>query len=232
MVHVCLLNYSHPSISLIPNSSPDAPVFVKTPQDVIGEAGQRVQLQCQVDSNPPATYTWTRSTATTDTVGLGPLLSFNLSNMTVGLHTCMVASPTSLSPVSRSARVSLRGPPTILPGRELQFGALGAAVRLLCEAEATPAVENFMWTFKGEQVVAGRDYSLLETQHGAMVRSSLLVTRLTDLQLGEYSCIVTNALGHVSSTVTLRPVGNILPSFSYLCICKEIKKKKQTWVCF
>ena len=90
------MNYSHPSISLIPISSPDAPVFVKTPQDVIGEAGQRVQLQCQVESHPPATYTWTRSTATTETVGLGTLLSFSLSIITVGLlYTSRVASKIS-----------------------------------------------------------------------------------------------------------------------------------------
>ena len=89
--------------------------------------------------------------------------------------------------------------PKLFPGRELRFGALDATERLLCKAEATPAVDNFMSTFKGEQVFAGRDYLLLEKQHWAKVRRNHLVTHLTNLQLGEYSYIATNALCHVSS---------------------------------
>jgi len=61
----------------------------------------------------------------------------------------------------------------------------------------------------GSEVTDGRDYSLVETQHGAVVRSSLLVTTLTVPQLGDYVCTVTNALGSVSTTITLRPVDGL-----------------------
>ena len=166
-----------------------------------------MKLECQADSNPVASYTWTRSTAPSEPVGLGSSLSFRLSNLTAGLYTCTVTSPSSPSPVSRSARVSLRGPPTILPGRELQFGAIGSSVRVVCEAEATPAVESFLWSFQGGPINPGSEYSILETQHGPMVRSSLLITSLTDEQLGEYTCTVTNALGSASTSVNLRPIG-------------------------
>ena len=166
-----------------------------------------MKLECQADSNPVASYTWTRSTAPSEPVGLGSSLSFRLSNLTAGLYTCTVTSPSSPSPVSRSARVSLRGPPTILPGRELQFGAIGSSVRVVCEAEATPSVESFLWSFQGRGIKPGSEYSILETQHGPMVRSSLLITSLTDEQLGEYTCTVTNALGSASTSVNLRPIG-------------------------
>ena len=56
-----------------------------------------------------------------------------------------------------------------------------------------------MSTFKGDHVFAGWDHSLLEKQHWAKVCRSILVTHLTDMQLGEYSYIATNALCHVSS---------------------------------
>ena len=68
-------------------------------------------------------------------------------------------------------------------------------------------MESFLWSFRGRQISPGSDYSVLETQHGPMVRSSLLVTSLTDQQLGEYTCTVTNALGRASTTVNLRPIG-------------------------
>lgn len=170
-----------------------------------------MQLECEADSNPVASYTWTRSAAPAVPVGLGSVLSFRLSNLTAGLYTCSVSSPSSPSPVSRSARVSLRGPPTVLKGREVQFGAVGSGVRVVCEAEATPPIESFVWTFKGKPVTSGGDYSLLETQHGPVVRSSLLVTRLSEAQLGAYVCTVTNALGRATTTVTIRPVGNSQP---------------------
>ena len=78
---------------------------------------------------------------------------------------------------------------------------------MVCEAEATPSVESFLWSFQGGPINPGSEYSILETQHGPMVRSSLLITSLTDEQLGEYTCTVTNALGSASTSVNLRPIG-------------------------
>jgi hypothetical protein len=84
-------------------------------------------------------------------------------------------------------------------------------VRVVCEAEATPAIESFLWTFRGRPVTSGPDHSILETQHGATVRSSLLVASLAESQLGEYTCTVTNALGAASATISIRPVGEPHP---------------------
>ena len=39
----------------------DSPSFVHAPTDVTGNNGDRIILQCQVDSNPKAEYVWMRN---------------------------------------------------------------------------------------------------------------------------------------------------------------------------
>ncbi len=39
----------------------DAPVFVAAPADRVGDAGERIEMECRVDSNPPPTYSWIRN---------------------------------------------------------------------------------------------------------------------------------------------------------------------------
>ena len=38
----------------------DGPVFTKEPVAVIGSSGDRVSVECEVDSNPGAEYQWIR----------------------------------------------------------------------------------------------------------------------------------------------------------------------------
>ncbi len=47
---------------LIPTSLiSDAPVFVAAPADRVGDAGERIELECRVDSNPSPQYSWIRN---------------------------------------------------------------------------------------------------------------------------------------------------------------------------
>ena len=38
----------------------DSPVFVVSPKDVTGNNGDKINLRCEVDSNPPAVVSWTK----------------------------------------------------------------------------------------------------------------------------------------------------------------------------
>ena len=48
-------------VSYIEFSVADAPVFVAAPADRVGDAGERIELECRVDSNPPPQYSWIRN---------------------------------------------------------------------------------------------------------------------------------------------------------------------------
>ena len=39
---------------------PDGPEFYLTPQDTIGSPGDRINLVCEVDSNPQPSYIWVK----------------------------------------------------------------------------------------------------------------------------------------------------------------------------
>ena len=39
---------------------PDSPLFTVLPEDVTGNNGDKINLHCEVDSNPPAVVSWTK----------------------------------------------------------------------------------------------------------------------------------------------------------------------------
>ena len=107
--------------------------------------------------------------------------------------------------------VQVRGPPVILPGRELQHATLGRPLHVVCEAESVPEADGFTWTFKGRQLRPGSSlYSILETRLGSLVRSTLVVDAASAKHFGEYTCTVKNQLGSTSTIIALAEIGNNL----------------------
>ena len=95
----------------------DSPVFQVSPHDVIGDLGDKVSLQCEVDSNPPASYQWLFE----DQFWLtGPILNLELTNLTAGSYTCQAVVP-GFPSISQTSRVKLRGPPRITVSQATQF---------------------------------------------------------------------------------------------------------------
>ena len=140
-------------------------------------------------------------------VGGGEYLSLVLSNLTAGRYSCQ-ASAAGFPPVTASARVQVRGPPVILPGRELQHAAAGHPLHVVCEAESVPEADGVSWSFKGRELRPGSPlFSILETRLGAGVRSTLVVDAADDKHFGEYVCTVRNQLGSTSTIITLQEIG-------------------------
>jgi hypothetical protein len=178
-----------------------SPIFTVSPQDIIGSNGDKISLECQVDSNPPATYLWLKDD---QTVGSGPLLSFALSNRTSGTYTCQ-ALVSGYSPSSISSRVQIRGPPVILVDSGAQFGSSGETVHVVCEAESVPAAKTFSWSFNGNVLRSDSAvYSIIETQHGSRVRSTVIINYAAKEHFGDYVCNVENEIGSSAVSISLK----------------------------
>ena len=140
-------------------------------------------------------------------VGSGPILSFTLTNQSSGIYTCKAMS-NGFSPISSAISVTLRGPPNIVPGREVQFGTVGESVHIICEAHAVPKVQGFFWLFEGQEMrQEASNFSIVETQHGNVIRSTLIIPKVGKANFGEYGCRVRNEMGEVPAVIKLKAVG-------------------------
>ena len=193
------------------NLSADSPKFVRGPvEEMTGAAGERVVMECEVDSNPPAEYSWLRGGDAWELVGRGPLLTFTLTPSTAGRYTCQAAAP-GFSPVRRTGRVRLRGPPTILASSAAQFGSRGETVHVHCETDSVPAAKQFRWKFNGMEL--SRDsplFTIIETRDGSRVKSTVIIKNAESHHFGEYLCGVSNEIGQTETVIKLKEIGKNL----------------------
>lgn len=142
-------------------------------------------------------------------VGSGPILNFLLTNQTTGIYTCKATSK-GFSPIKTAISVSLLGPPQILPGREVQFGTPTEKAFVICEAKATPKVQSVEWFYGGKEIrKETSNFSIVETQHGDVIRSTLIIQKLSKKHFGEYWCRARNQMGEVSVAIRLKAVGKL-----------------------
>ena len=180
-----------------------SPAWLSAPKSVTGSAGERVELECAVDAHPAPSYTWRRDG---NLVGKGSLLTFPLSSLTTGRYTCTATVP-GFSPLIGEANVLMRSAPQLKGGSQgLQGGAPGETLHIQCEARAVPPPSTFIWSYKGA-VLRGDSpvYSMIETQHGDSLRSTLIINSAREEHFGDYECLASNEVGKSRRLVRLRP---------------------------
>ena len=106
----------------------------------------------------------------------------------------------------------MKGPPSIISGNETLFGKVGNSYHIICEAEAVPRIKSFQWTFKGKDLSVinpiSDEYTIVDTEHGRIRRSSLIIESVTSQHFGEYRCSARNDLGVTGSVILFKPSGN------------------------
>ena len=61
---------------------------------------------------------------------------------------------------------------------------------------------------QGHELGTG-NFSIVESQQGDVVRSSLVIKELGQKHYGEYGCRVTNQMGEAFLAIKLKPVGEL-----------------------
>ena len=152
-------------------------MFIKRPEDVSGDAMERITLTCLVDANPEPTYAWYRLPSPLEgieakrrLVGNAANLSLIVSKDTIGEYVCkattvlpMTTLDTNLETnkekknsisnnyvVHANAKVYMRSRPTIYARRE-NLATVGEIGRVVCEAISVPPVksEGVEWFHSG-----------------------------------------------------------------------------------
>jgi len=178
----------------------DSPLFTVLPEDVTGNNGDKINLRCEVDSNPPAVVSWTKDGNKYKKVGEGSVLSFTLSNDTSGSYSCE-AAVAGFSSISSVVTVQRHSPPVILAER-WKWSSLGETVMVACEAESFPSPTEISWKFSGKFIRPdSADFSILETQDGRIAKSTIIIRNIRSEQFGEYECNFQNDFGKDSSKI-------------------------------
>ena len=155
--------------------------MVRHPETVSGDLGDSVTLHCDVDSNPPPKFTWTRGTSRQVRYNLGPhsfnsltyfwlYLSHNwhycqavgssqnltliVSERTEGQYYCHSITEGYDLLTSQPASILLRRQPSITSPK-IQTGVEGDITRVKCQAVSAPTPSGVIWTYLGRTIHSG-----------------------------------------------------------------------------
>jgi len=170
------------------------PRIIAHPQTTSGDLGDTVTLHCNVDSNPPPTYTWTKG-LTRQAVGSSQNLTVIVSQRTEGQYYCHSITDGFDLVTTQPASILLRGRPSIT-SPSAQQGVVAESVQLRCAAISAPEATGVIWTYMGRTVTSGNPkYEILSNRAGYTFQSTLIIRDATSEDFGYYGCAVTNSMG-------------------------------------
>ncbi len=124
-----------------------------------GRQGDRVELACQAESNPPPRYVWRRlgdaETGVDQAVGYSSRLELVVSRVTAGLYVCEAIVEGFEPARSATTRVAVLSRPRLLDGAGGEggevVGQLGGDAELVCRVKSVAKATNITWDYKGKQ---------------------------------------------------------------------------------
>uniref|UniRef100_A0A4W5LR74 Immunoglobulin superfamily, member 9a n=1 Tax=Hucho hucho TaxID=62062 RepID=A0A4W5LR74_9TELE len=197
------------------------PIFTKTPLPVMEAlVGNPLSLACVAHGNPPPTITWAK-----DGTLIGgdkvAVLSGTLSLRAVdreagGQYECLASN--TEGNVTHVTKLKVKGPPVIvIPPKDTSLNMTQDA-QLQCQAVADPPNMTYVWQREGENVY---HIEALKSRVKIMVDGTLLITRITPDDSGNYTCMPTNGLltpPTASANLTVRHPAQalLMPPQTYL----------------
>ncbi|KAK1800674.1 hypothetical protein P4O66_005879 [Electrophorus voltai] len=171
------------------------PVFSETPSLVTEVFLSRpITLKCVAHGNPPPIIKWYKDGVLMNQTGNVKVLNGSLSfssvkKDTAGHYQCHASNSEGNEICSTQLRV--KGPPAIIIPPTNTILNLSQNALLQCQAEADPPNMTYVWLREGENVY---HIESLKTRVKVMVDGTLLISRLTPGDSGNYTCMPTNGL--------------------------------------
>lgn len=183
----------------------DSPAFITRPSSVSATHGDRVTLQCKVNSNPKPTYVWYHALRPDHVVSYSSNFTFIANEVTSGEYVCR-ASAEGYADVSASANVFLKAKPFIKRENAIQHSAESTDGFVICQAISVPEPELVEWAYKGKIIDnrMGEKYVVRNVIVEDGIRSTLIVKDVNHKDFGAYKCTVANALGSDARIIQLR----------------------------
>ncbi|XP_043106664.1 protein turtle homolog A isoform X2 [Puntigrus tetrazona] len=198
------------------------PVFKETsPPEVEVFAGRSVTLKCAAQGNPRPTITWSKDGRPINPQSkvkiMNGSVSFHaVSRETSGLYQCHASN--AEGNVTHLTKLKVIGPPVIvIPPTDTVLNMTQDA-KLKCQAEADPPNMTYVWQRQGEDIY---HIESLKSRVKVIVDGTLLISRLTPRDSGNYTCMPTNGLPvspSASATLTVQHPAQVMkmPSLTFL----------------
>ncbi|XP_063065827.1 uncharacterized protein igsf9a [Engraulis encrasicolus] len=197
------------------------PIFTETSPPVVEALlGRPVTLRCLVWGNPTPQLSWTKNGAPLQQnkmeVSNGSVSFRSVSSEAAGEYRCHAFN--SEGNVSHATQLWVKGPPIIrVPPKDLVLN-ISQKAQLQCWAEADPPNMTYVWQRGGENVY---HIQSLKSRVKVLVDGTLLVSRVTPEDSGNYTCTPTNGLltpPSASAQLTIRHPAQVLqmPRETYL----------------
>uniref|UniRef100_A0A673KR91 Protein turtle homolog A-like n=1 Tax=Sinocyclocheilus rhinocerous TaxID=307959 RepID=A0A673KR91_9TELE len=190
------------------------PVFTETsPPGVEVFVGRSVTLKCAAQGNPRPTITWSkdgRPIKPQNKVKIinGSVSSHAVSRETSGQYQCHASN--TEGNVTHVTMLKVIGPPVIvIPPTDTVLN-MSQDAKLKCQAEADPPNMTYVWQRQGEDIY---HIESLKSRVKVIVDSTLLISRLTPEDSGNYTCMPTNGLPDspsASATLTVQHPAQVM----------------------
>uniref|UniRef100_A0A671RLS7 Protein turtle homolog A-like n=1 Tax=Sinocyclocheilus anshuiensis TaxID=1608454 RepID=A0A671RLS7_9TELE len=196
------------------------PVFTETsPPGVEVFVGRSVTLKCAAQGNPRPTITWSKDGRPINPQSkiMNGSVSFHaVSRETSGQYQCHASN--TEGNVTHLTKLKVIGPPVIvIPPADTVLN-MSQDAKLKCQAEADPPNMTYVWQRQGEDIY---HIESLKSRVKVIVDGTLLISRLTPEDSGNYTCMPSNGL-HVSpsasATLTVQHPAQVtkMPSLTFL----------------
>uniref|UniRef100_A0A671QVE6 Protein turtle homolog A-like n=1 Tax=Sinocyclocheilus anshuiensis TaxID=1608454 RepID=A0A671QVE6_9TELE len=188
------------------------PVFTETPPPGVDVFVWRsVTLKCAAQGNPRPTITWSkdgRPIKPQNKIMNGSVSFHAVSRETSGQYQCHASN--TEGNVTHVTMLKVIGPPVIvIPPTDTVLN-MSQDAKLKCQAEADPPNMTYVWQRQGEDIY---HIESLKSRVKVIVDGTLLISRLTPEDSGNYTCMPTNGLPDspsASATLTVQHPAQVM----------------------